>query len=163
MTTRVRRLSVAAVVVGTGLVVLGGAFWRHWRRVPTFGFLRGQRPVSHQRYVHGRLDTYCLAGEFESVCAEIGREVSRVGCADVSPPLISNFYREFSRPGFNRIVVRVHRGISEGMSESAMTVAGQGSVTVEIGRSRPTLWEYLLDRLPDRTPASGPATGIKPQ
>ena len=44
----------------------------------------------------------------------------------------------------------MHRGICEGVSESTITMAGEGSVTVEIGRGRPTLWEYLLDRLPDR-------------
>ena len=103
MTMCVKRLSVAAVVLAAGVLVLGGALWWHWRRMPTFHFLRGQQPVSHQRYAHGRLDTYCLAGEFESVCAEISQELSRVGCTDVSPPLIRSFYREFSRPGFNRV------------------------------------------------------------
>jgi len=165
MTKRTRKLSVTGVVLAGGLLLLGGVFWWYSRSAPAFRFLGDQRPVSHRQYQNRRLDTYTLAGEFESVCAEISSELSRVGCVEVTPPLISNFYREFSRPGFNRIIVRVHRGKFERLNEYTLTTTGEGGVTVEVGRGRPGLWEYLSNRLPGRAsppPGPGPPTEVKP-
>jgi len=167
MDKRVIWMSAAGGILACGLLMFGGALWWHARSTPAFRFLRDQQPVQHQRYTNSRVDTYTLAGEFESICAEISQELSRIGGVEVSPPLISNFYREFWRPGFNRIVVRVHRGKFERKDARVILLADRGTwVTVEVARSRSPLWGYLWDRLIRRaapSPASLPPTGMTGQ
>jgi len=166
MTRHMTRLFAAGGLLAGGMLVLGMALWWHARSTPVFRFLRDQQPVDHRRYPNSRVDTYILAGEFESVCAEISQELSHIGGVEVSLPLISNFYREFSRPGFNRIAVRVHRGKFE-LRGKYNVFSDTGSwVTVEVAHSRLPLLGHLRDRLARRAPASpgpSPPTGARPQ
>ena len=79
-------------------------------------------------------------------------------------------YQESSRPGFDRLFVRVHRSQFELIDEYGTGIIGGRDwawrewVTVQVEWGRPALWEYLLNWLRRRRPppSPSPTTGVTP-